>query len=51
MDSEQLTPDQCPLTAVQGLTLGQYSEPRSFLLPSINITTQLDTNPPALAEC
>ena len=46
VDPEQLTPDQRPLTGVQGLTLGQYSEAHSFLLPSINITTQLNSNPP-----
>jgi hypothetical protein len=45
MDSEQLAPDQRPLTGVQGLTLGQYSEPHSFLLPSVNVNTQLETNP------
>ena len=46
MDSEQLTPDQRPLTGVQPLTLGQYSESHSFLLPSVNAVTQLETNPP-----
>jgi hypothetical protein len=45
-DSEQLTPDQRPLTGVQPLTLGQYSESHSFLLPSVNAVTQLETNPP-----
>lgn len=46
MDSEQLTPDQRPLTGVQELTVGQYSEPHSFLLSSVNVTAQLGTNPP-----
>lgn len=46
IDSDQLAPGQRPLTGVQGLTLGQYSEPHSFLLPSINATTQLEMNPP-----
>src|SRR5271155_4718055 len=45
-DSEQLAPDQRPLTGIQTLTLGQYSEAHSFLLPSINITTQANSNPP-----
>jgi hypothetical protein len=44
MDSEQLAPDQRPLTGAQGLTLGQYSEPQSYLLPSVIATTQLGTN-------
>jgi hypothetical protein len=30
---------------VQGLTLGQYSEPHSILLPSVNSITQLEINP------
>ena len=45
MDSEQLTPDQRLLTGVQPLTLGQYAEPHSFLLPSVNAVTQLDISP------
>lgn len=45
MDSQQLTPDQRPVTGVQPLTLGQYSESHGFLLPSINAVTQLETNP------
>ena len=44
MDSEQLTPDQHPQTGVQRLTLGQYSELHSFVLPSVSLTTQLDIN-------
>ena len=43
MDSEQLTPDQRPLTGVQPLTLGKYSESHGFLLPSVNAVTQLGT--------
>ncbi len=45
MDSQQLTPDQRPLTGVQPVTLGQYSESHSFLLSSVNAVTQVETNP------
>jgi hypothetical protein len=44
MDAEQLTPDQHPLSGAQRLTLGNYSELHSFVLPSVSVTTQLDAN-------
>jgi hypothetical protein len=41
-----LVPDTRPLTGAENLTLG-YSNVRSFLLPSMNLTAQIDRNPPA----
>lgn len=43
--SSDLTPDDRPLSGVQQLTLGQYTEVHSYILPSISVTTQLDSNP------
>src|SRR6202030_1649002 len=41
-DSGQVSTDQLPLTGVQPLTPSSSRKTQHFLLPSFNVTTQLD---------
>jgi hypothetical protein len=42
-----LVPDARPLTGLQNLTLGGYSNTRNSVIPSLSVVTQADENPPA----